>query len=151
MVLTSDTISIKVTMSIYTASQKNDPPLACNNFDTHEWILTFFGRYVTNKVGNQKTLYYATWSNLCFCTTSQNGETWKSHFHSVGLCYTHNAPVRCLPERKSCHLWCVWVSNVCWGTIVRCPIKNCQLTFTPGLTKNNSHLLHNVWHRDRLG
>jgi len=21
-------------------------------------------------------------------------------FHSIGLCYTHNAPVRCLPERK---------------------------------------------------
>jgi len=30
-------------------------------------------------------------------------------FHSVGLCYTHNAPVRYLPERKkNCHLWCVW-------------------------------------------
>jgi len=24
----------------------------------------------------------------------------KSHFHSVGLCYTHNAPVHCLPEKK---------------------------------------------------
>jgi len=24
------------------------------------------------------------------------------------------------------------------------------LTFTPGLTKNNSHLLHSDWHRDRL-
>ena len=21
-------------------------------------------------------------------------------FHSIGLCYTHSAPVRCLPERK---------------------------------------------------
>ena len=21
-------------------------------------------------------------------------------FHSIGLCYTHNAPVRCLPGRK---------------------------------------------------
>jgi len=20
--------------------------------------------------------------------------------HTIGLCYTHNAPVRCLPERK---------------------------------------------------
>jgi len=68
----------------------------------------FFGRNVTDKVGNQKTLYYATSSNLCFCTTWQNSETRKSHFHSLGLCYTHNAPVRCLPERKSCHLWCVW-------------------------------------------
>jgi len=68
----------------------------------------FFGRNVSNKVDNQKTLYYATFSNLCFCATWQNGETRKSHFYSAGLCYTHNAPVRCLPERKSCYLWCVW-------------------------------------------
>jgi len=39
-----------------------------------------FGRNVTDKVGNQKMLYYATSNNLCFCTTCQNGETWKSHF-----------------------------------------------------------------------
>jgi len=26
----------------------------------------------------------------------------KNHiFHSIGLCYTHNAPVQCLPERKN--------------------------------------------------
>jgi len=43
----------------------------------------FFGRNVTDKVGNQKTLYYATSNILCFCTTWQNGETRKSHFHSV--------------------------------------------------------------------
>ena len=29
-------------------------------------------------------------------------------FHSVALCYTQNAPMCCLPERKSCHVWCVW-------------------------------------------
>jgi len=69
-------------------------------FDAHEWILTFFGRNVTDKVGNQKMLYYATSNNLCFCTTCQNGKTRKSHFHSTGLFYIHNAPVRCLPERK---------------------------------------------------
>jgi len=91
----------------YTVSQKNIPPLACYNFDTHEWILIFFGRNVTDKVGNQKTLYYVTSNNLCFCTTWQNWETRKSHF-LLGLCYTHNAPVCCLTERKSCHLWCVW-------------------------------------------
>jgi len=61
----------------------------------------FFGRNVTDKVGNQKTLYCATSINLCFCTTCQNGETQKSHFHSIGLCYTHSAPVRCLPEGKN--------------------------------------------------
>jgi len=47
---------------------KNVPPLACYDFDTHEWILIFFGRNVTDKVGNQKMLYYATSNNLCFCT-----------------------------------------------------------------------------------
>ena len=61
--------------------KKNVPPLVCYNFDTHEWILIFFGRNVTDKVGNQKTLYNATTSNnLCFCTTWQNGETRKSHY-----------------------------------------------------------------------
>jgi len=69
---------------------KNVPPLACYNFDTHEWILIFFDRNVTDKAGNQKTLYYATLSNLYFCTTWQNWETRKSHFHSVGLCYTQS-------------------------------------------------------------
>jgi len=41
-------------------AQKNVPPLACYNFVAHEWILIFFGTNVTDKVGNQKTLYYAT-------------------------------------------------------------------------------------------
>jgi len=98
----------------YTVSQKNVPPLACYNVDTHEWILIFFGRIVTDKVGYQKALYYATSSNLCFCTTWQNWETRKSHFHSVGLCYAQNAPVRSLPERKSCHnVMCLIASNIC--------------------------------------
>ena len=39
---------------------KNVPPLACYNFDAHECILIFFGRNVTDKVSNQKTLYCAT-------------------------------------------------------------------------------------------
>jgi len=61
-----------------------------------------FGRNVTDKVGNQKMLYYATSNNLCFCITRQNGETRKSHFYSIPLCYVHNAPVRLrLPERKN--------------------------------------------------
>ena len=74
---------------------KNVSPLACYNFDAREWILIFFGRNVTDKVGNQNTLYYATSNNLCFCTTCQNGETWKSHFS-----LTHNAPVNCLLKEK---------------------------------------------------
>ena len=61
---------------------KNVSPLACYNFETWERILIFFGSNVTDKVSNQKTYYYATSNNLCFCTTWQNGETRKSHFHS---------------------------------------------------------------------
>jgi len=48
-------------------------------------------------------LYYAISNNLSFCTTWQNGETRKWHFHSnavlvnstaaVGLYYMHSAPV----------------------------------------------------------
>jgi len=54
-----------------------------------------FGRNVTDKVGNQKMLYYATSSNLCFCTTWHNAETRKSHIslnwivlltHTMHLC-----------------------------------------------------------------
>jgi len=51
---------------------KNVPPLACYNFDTCERILIFFWRKCyrhTDKLSNQKTLYYATLNNLCFCTT----------------------------------------------------------------------------------
>ena len=48
---------------------KNIPPLACYNSDTCERILLVFGKNVTDKVPNQKTLYYAASINLCFCTT----------------------------------------------------------------------------------
>jgi len=55
---------------------KNDTLLVCYNFDTCERILTFFGENVTDKVSNQKTLFYATPNTLCFCITWRNGETW---------------------------------------------------------------------------
>jgi len=53
---------------------KNVPPLACYNFHTCERILIFFDRNVTDKVTNQKMLYYATSNNVCFCANWQNGE-----------------------------------------------------------------------------
>jgi len=68
---------------------KNVPHLACYNFDAHEWILIFFGRNVTDKVGNQKTLYYATSNNLCFCTTWQIADTRKSQFNSLNWIVLH--------------------------------------------------------------
>jgi len=94
--------------TVYTVSQKNVLPLACYNFDTHELILVFFGRNVTDKVGNQKTLYCATSNNLCFCTTWQNGETRKSHFSLNWTVYAECTCGHCLRERKNCHLWCAW-------------------------------------------
>jgi len=112
-------------------SQKNFPPLACYNFDKHERILILFGRNVTDKVGNQKTLYYATSSNLCLCTTWQNGEYENHIFHSnavlvesaaaVGLCCMHNAPVRCLSERKNCHVFDS-VYSICWNSKIDIPL-----------------------------
>jgi len=58
-------------------SQKNVPPLACYNFDTHEWILMFFGRNFTNKVDNHKTLCYAT-SSLVHPVDRFDSEGWFS-------------------------------------------------------------------------
>jgi len=49
---------------------KNVPPLACYNFDTHEWILIFFGRNVTDKVGN-----HFTTSPQITCTSALPGKT----------------------------------------------------------------------------
>jgi len=124
---------------------KNVPPLACYNFDAHEWILIFFGRNVTDQVCNQKVLYYATSSNLCFCNTWQNAETRKSHISlSWIVLHMHNAPVRYLPERKKLSsVMSLIASNICWGSKVS--HYYCPLTFTPGLTKNNSHLSHSDW------
>jgi len=78
---------------------KNAPPLACYNFDAHEWILTFVGRNVTDKIGTQKTPYYATSNITCASAVPAKTGKHENHiFHSIGLCYTHSAPVRCLPE-----------------------------------------------------
>jgi len=99
---------------IYTVSQKNVPHLASYNFDAHELILKFFVTNVTDKEGIQKTLYYATSNNLCFCTTWRNAETRKSHFTQLCLCYTHNAPVCYLPERKKLSsVMCLIACNIC--------------------------------------
>jgi len=78
------------------------------NFDAHEWIMIIFGTNVTDKVGNQKTLYCATSSSLCFCTTWQNTETRKSHI-SLNWIVLHTQCACALSSwKKNCHLWCVW-------------------------------------------
>jgi len=55
-----------------------------------------FGRTVTDKVGNQKKLFYATSNNL--------GNTKITFSLNWIVLHIHNAPVRCLPERKKCHM-----------------------------------------------
>jgi len=124
----------------YTVS-KNVPLLACYNFDAHEWTLIFFGRNVTDKVGNQKTLYYATPKNLCFSTTCQNGKTRKSHI-SLNRIVLHTQCTCALSscKKKMSSVMCLIASNICWDSNIT--HYYCPLTFTPGLTKNNSHLLH---------
>ena len=101
---------------LYTVSQKNVPPLACYNFDTHERILIFFGRNVTDKLSNQKTLYYATLNNLWFCTTWQNAETRKSHI-SLNWIVLHTQCTCALSswEKKLSFVMCLIASNICWG------------------------------------
>jgi len=46
-----------------------------------KWILIFFGRNVTDKVGNQKALYYATSSYPGTCTSALPGKTGKRENH----------------------------------------------------------------------
>jgi len=60
-----------------------------------------FGRNVTDKVGSQKRLYYATQITCASALPVNTGKHENHIFYSTGLCYTHNAPVRCLPERKN--------------------------------------------------
>jgi len=98
---------------------KNVPPLACNNFDAREWILIFFGRNVTDKVGNQKTLYYATSNNLCFCTTWQNGENMKITFFSQLHCVTHTMHLYAVfLKEKLSSVMCLIAPNICWDSKV---------------------------------
>jgi len=67
-----------------------------------------FGRNVTDKVGNQKMLYYATSNNLCFCNTWQNEEKRKLHF-SLRCC------ISALPEF---HQWLLDFFNLCDSRLI---------------------------------
>ena len=107
-----------------TVSQNNVPPLACYNFDAHEWILIFFGRNVTDKAGNQKTLYYATSSDLCFCTTWQNTETRKSHT-SLNWIVLNTRCTCALSswKKKMSSVMCLIASDIYFVEVVRYPIN----------------------------
>jgi len=106
-----------VYIQLYTVSKKSIPPLACYNFDAREWVFIFFGRNVTDEVGNQKTLYYATSNNLCFCTTFKNVETWKSHFSLNWIVlYTQCTYALSSWKKKMSSVMCLIASNICWDS-----------------------------------
>ena len=94
-------------------SQKNVPPLVCYNFVTRERIFTFFGRNVTDKVSNQKTLYCASalpgktgkQENRIFHLNAVSvhcqNSTSRSLISSVFL--THDSYSRCCMTPKYCN------------------------------------------------
>jgi len=49
----------------------------------------FFVRSVTDKVGNQKTLYYATWNNLCASALPGKTRKHENHVFTQLDCVTH--------------------------------------------------------------
>jgi len=93
-------VYLKTLSEYYTVSQKNVQPLACYNFDAREWILMFFGRNVTEKEATKRRLTMPPQITCASALPVKMGKHENHIFHSIGLCYTHNAPVRCLPERK---------------------------------------------------
>jgi len=106
--LTELSHSMYICTLVYTVSQKTTRLWLAITL-THMNGFWYFGRNVTDKVGNQKTLYYATSNNLCFCTTWQNAETRKSHI-SLNWIVLHTQCTCALSswKEKNCHLWCVW-------------------------------------------
>jgi len=75
-----------------------------------------FGRNVTDKVGNQKTLYYATSNNLCFCTTWQKAKrgntkiTFLTQLDCI-TCTMHLCAV--FLKEKLSSVMCLIASNIC--------------------------------------
>ena len=102
----------------YTVSQKKTSHLWLAITLMHVNVFWyFFGRNVTDKVGNQKTLHYATSNNLCFCITWQNAETRKSHI-SLNWIVLHTQCSCALSswKKKLSSVMCLIASNICWGS-----------------------------------
>jgi len=58
--------------------------------DIHESILTFFGKSITEKVGNQKVVYLPTSSTYCFCATTWGTENPEiASFQLNAACFLH--------------------------------------------------------------
>ena len=78
--------------------------MAAYNFDTHKWILIFLAEMLQIKKAIKRRF---TMPPQVTCASAPPGKTGKrkiTYSLSWIVLHTHNAPVRCLPERKSCHL-----------------------------------------------
>jgi len=84
--------------------------MACYNFDTHEQILIFFDRNVTDKEAVKRSFNMPPQITCASALPGKMGKHKNHIFHSnavfvesaaaVGLCCMHSAPVCYLPERK---------------------------------------------------
>jgi len=81
-----------------------------------------FGRNVTDKVGNQKTLYCATSNNLCFCTTWQKRGNTKITYFTQLHCVKHTMHL-CAVFLKEKVVICDVLDSVLFVEIVRYPIN----------------------------
>ena len=84
-------------------SHKNVPPLAYYNFDTHEWILIFLAEMLPIKQATKRRFTVPPQVTCASALPRKTGKR-KNYIFTQLDCVTHNAPVRCLPERKSCYL-----------------------------------------------
>ena len=118
--ISSKPCSAHLRHAFYTMSQKTSYLWFAITLMHMNGFWYFFGRNVTDKVGNQKVLYYATSNNLCFCTTWQKEKTRKSHISvTCMVLHTHNAPVRYLPA-PTLSFWQWRVVQLWPGDILNC-------------------------------
>jgi len=64
---------------LHCVSEKKHPDIFSCNLNKHFLIWIIFGTDNTQKLGNQKVVYFRTLSKQCFCTNLQNKQTQKLH------------------------------------------------------------------------
>jgi len=76
--------------------------------------LDIFDRNVTDKVGNQKTLYYATSNNVLLHCLAKRGNTKITYFTQLD-CVTHTMHLCAifLKEKKLSPVMCLIASDIC--------------------------------------
>jgi len=77
-----------------------------------------FGRNVTDKVGNQKMLYYATLRQIT-CASALPGKTGKheNHIFAQSDCVTRTVHLCASSwKKKLSSVMCLIASNICWDS-----------------------------------